>query len=114
MSLAKVVIESPYQYQSNVAENVAYARKAMIHSLRLNEAPFASHLVYTQALSDTVINERRLGIDCGYVWGCEANYVAFYADLGWSSGMEHALNYYRELRIPCFERTIYSDDQRTL
>jgi hypothetical protein len=83
-----VIIESPFA--GDVARNVAYARAAMADCLRRGEAPFASHLLFTQAgvLDDTVPAERALGIEAGLAWGERADATAVYADLGISPGMQ--------------------------
>jgi hypothetical protein len=82
-----VIVESPYA--GDVERNMAYARAAMADCLRRGEAPYASHLLYTQpgVLDDTVPAERKLGIDAGHAWLAGADLVAFYVDLGWSPGM---------------------------
>lgn len=53
-----VLLESPYA--GNVELNVTYARACMRDCLKRGEAPFASHLLYTQpgVLDDLVPNER--------------------------------------------------------
>jgi hypothetical protein len=83
-----VIIESPYA--GGTEANVEYARRAMHHSLGLGEAPYASHLLYTQpgVLDDDIENERTLGIEAGLAWGDKADRVAVYADLGISPGMQ--------------------------
>ncbi len=86
--LVLVVIESPFA--GDVERNVRYARAAMRDCLLRGEAPFASHLIYTQpgVLDDLVPDERRLGIEAGLVWGAKAALTAVYTDLGISAGME--------------------------
>lgn len=86
-----VVIESPYK--GNVERNVKYAKEAVLDSLRRGEAPFASHLLYTQVLDDQNPKEREAGISAGleYHKHGRADIVAFYADLGFSEGMKRAL-----------------------
>lgn len=86
--LILTVIESPYA--GDVETNVAYARAAMADSLRRGEAPYASHLLYTQPgiLDDKDPAQRELGIACGFEWARHAaTQTAIYLDLGWSSGM---------------------------
>lgn len=90
-----VIIESPYA--GEVTRNVSYAKAALRNSLLRGEAPFASHLLYTQVLDDDVPDERTKGIDCGYAWMCAADCVAFYVDYGWSAGMIRALKVTRIL-----------------
>ncbi len=84
-----VVIESPYarSVMRTVEDNLEYARKAMRHSLSLREAPFASHLLYTQVLDDLDKTQRAQGIEAGLVWGAHADLVAVYCDFGLSRGM---------------------------
>jgi hypothetical protein len=91
-----VVIESPYA--GNVRDNVAYAKRCMFDSLMRGEAPFASHLLYTEVLDDRVPAERELGMRAGFAWGEEAKAVVFYVDRGISYGMIRG--YVRALRRP--------------
>lgn len=92
----RVVIESPYA--GDVEANVAYARRCVLDSLRRGEAPFASHLLYTQPgiLDDLVAEERTLGIDAGLAWGAAAELVAVYIDRGVSPGMIKGVIAHRE------------------
>src|SRR3546814_12910998 len=64
-----VIIESPYA--GDVEENTRYARACLQDCLRRGEAPFASHLLYTQPgiLDDRVPDERELGLEAGRRWG---------------------------------------------
>jgi hypothetical protein len=86
-----VVVESPYAGATpeEIERNVRYARLAMADCLSRNEAPFASHLLYTQpgVLDDKVPEERKLGIEAGLQWSECASVSVFYIDLGWSPGM---------------------------
>lgn len=83
-----VVVESPFA--GDVARNVAYARAALRDCLMRGEAPYASHLLYTQdgVLRDDVPSERAHGIEAGLKWGEKADATVVYADLGLSRGME--------------------------
>jgi hypothetical protein len=87
-----VILESPYGSDdpSIVERNVAYARACMRDSLLRGEAPFASHLLYTQpgVLDDQVDVERDRGIAAGLAWGRVANATVVYADLGVTRGMK--------------------------
>jgi hypothetical protein len=91
--MRRVVVESPYA--GEIERNVWYARAAIRDSLLRGETPIASHLLYTQAgiLRDEVPEERALGIRAGLVWSVVA-WPVFYVDLGWSSGMKAAADYY--------------------
>lgn len=83
-----VILESPYA--GDVDANVSYARIALADSLRRGEAPFASHLLYTQpeVLDDAVPADRALGIEAGLAWGRFAEATVVYADLGITPGMK--------------------------
>ena len=85
--VARVILESPY---SGIVEvNLAYGRRCISDMLRRGEAPFASHLLYTQpgVLDDNDPEERKLGMDAGFRWIEVADYSAMYVDYGVSRGM---------------------------
>jgi hypothetical protein len=109
-----VILESPYA--GNVDRNVRYARACIRDSILRGEAPFASHLLYTQAgiLDDTVPEERALGIEAGLTWLKHVKKSVVYTDLGISSGMakgiERAKAEGRDVEI----RTIGWTDSETL
>jgi len=118
-----VVLESPFaastitlangvQYESLQADNVAYARACM-HDCLVNhgEAPFASHLLYTQegVLDDDVPDERRLGIEAGLEIGRSAKRRVFYVDRGFSSGMKWGFQFAQELGQECVLRQLRGD-----
>ena len=88
--MKRVIIESPYA--GNIERNVAYARAAMADCLARGEAPYASHLLYTQpgVLRDEDPLEREIGITAGFAWRDVADLTVFYVDLGWSAGMLRA------------------------
>lgn len=86
-----VILESPYA--GNLWQrylNRRYARKCVRHSLSVNEAPIASHLLYTQPgiLRDENPAERQWGIDAGLKWLAVAEASVVYTDRGISRGME--------------------------
>lgn len=87
-----VIIESPFaaDTKERAELHLRYARAAMRDCLMRGEAPFASHLLYTQpgVLDDSDEDERRIGIDAGLEWGYWADLVAVYEDLGISPGMQ--------------------------
>lgn len=91
--MRRVVIESPFKAneQFSAADNIKYARAALLDCLRRNEAPLASHLLYTQVLYDAVPEERKLGIEAGLAWHACADAIVVYTDLGISSGMKAAI-----------------------
>jgi hypothetical protein len=86
-----VILESPYA--GRVELNITYARAAMRDCLKRGEAPFASHLLYTQddILNDLDPTERTLGIEAGLAWGVKAEATVVYIDLGISSGMQKGI-----------------------
>ena len=86
-----VLIESPYA--GDVARNERYARACLADSLARGEAPFASHILYTQpgVLDDTDPAERHQGIQAGLAWGANATLTAVYDDLGITEGMRQGI-----------------------
>lgn len=83
-----VYLESPFA--GDVETNIKYARACMADCLARGEAPFASHLLYTQEgiLNDNVPGERSLGISAGFAWAQFAQKTVVYTDLGISGGMQ--------------------------
>ena len=81
-----VVIESPYA--NNIERNVLYLKRVVIDCLARGEAPFASHLLYTQVLNDNIPAERALGMEAGFAWSKKAELTVVYGDYGISEGME--------------------------
>lgn len=107
-----VVVESPFA--GDRERNAAYLRDAMRDSLERGEAPYASHLIYTQVLDDDVPEERALGIEAGFAWGQQATLVAVYADLGLSHGMRLGIEAASRRRTPVVFRSLPSwSDGRT-
>lgn len=115
-----VIVESPFATGRLVfkdgkeciieeADNVAYAR-ACLHDCLVNhdEAPFASHLLYTQKgiLDDTVPEERKLGIEAGLEIGRGAVRRIFYVDRGISKGMKWGFRFANEINQLCEIRTL--------
>ena len=86
-----VIIESPYA--GDVETNIKFARACMRDSLNRGEAPFASHLLYTQddILDDDIPQEKFWGIEAGLTWGKHASKTVVYTNLGISEGMEFGI-----------------------
>lgn len=86
-----VIVESPFSATTPAQQkiNLDYARAALADALARGEAPFASHLLYTQdgVLDDDIADERTQGIEAGFAWLERADYTAVYEDLGVSDGM---------------------------
>jgi hypothetical protein len=83
-----VLIESPYA--GDVTLNIKFARACMRDSLNRGEAPFAMHLLYTQAgiLDDDIPEESNWVIEAGFAWAEYATLSAVYTNLGITPGME--------------------------
>ena len=83
----------------------------MRDSILRGEAPFASHLLYTQPdiLDDDNPEERAIGIKRGFQWTIVANLVAVYTDNGISPGMEKGIAWARELEKDIEYRSLYDN-----
>lgn len=107
-----VIVESPYS--GDVEANVAYARECIRDCLLRGEAPYASHLLYTQpgVLDDTVKDERLLGMKAGMAWGAQASRTVVYIDMGISSGMIHGIEMAKKAGRPVEYRSLGEEDPR--
>lgn len=106
-SMRRVILESPWS--GNIRKHRNYARKCIRDCLKRNEAPIASHLLFTQPgiLKDHLADERKLGIDAGLAWSEVADAAVFYADYGFSFGMQCALQRHSELGTPVEVRYLF-------
>lgn len=104
-----VIIESPYA--GDVEANIRYARECMTDSLLRGEAPYCSHLLFTQdgVLDDNIPEERMLGINAGLEWGKKAEITAVYTDRGISSGMRYGIESAEKNGRPIEYRSIYKN-----
>jgi hypothetical protein len=104
--MRKVIVESPYA--GDIETNLRYARAAIRDCLLRGEAPFASHLLYTQdgVLKDEVPEERQHGIDAGLVWGGAADATVVYTDRGMSRGMKYGIENAEKAGRPVEFRTL--------
>jgi len=95
--IRRVVIESPYA--GNIEKNLRYLRACMRDCLLKNEAPFASHGLYTMpgVLRDEVPEERMHGIIAGFAWREISDATIVYTDLEISKGMEYGIAHAKEL-----------------
>lgn len=91
MEFRLVIVESPFA--GDVEKNQDYARVCMRDCLLKGDAPYASHLLYTQpgVLDDLNKEERKLGIEAGLKWGAMAQASVVYLDLGVSEGMKQGI-----------------------
>ena len=105
-----VVIESPYAGATpeEIAANETYARRAMFDCLQRGEAPYASHLLYTQpgVLRDHDAGERKLGMAAGWHWMRRSDAVVVYQDHGISDGMAAGIGRAAGLGVPIEYRNI--------
>jgi len=99
-----VIIESPYA--GNLRVNLAYAHACARDSHRKGEAPFLSHLLYTQFLDDANDSDRAEGMESGFAWMRRGDFVAVYTDLGISSGMKTGIERAMSMDIPVECRTL--------
>jgi hypothetical protein len=108
--MRRVIIESPYGSKWFFVRflNRRYARKAMRDCFRRGEAPFASHLLYTQmgVLRDSIQGERMRGIRAGLIWGASADAIVVYTDRGISEGMKLGIGRAQEAGRPVEYRTL--------
>ena len=90
-----VIIESPFRADDeNTARlNTAYARRCLKDSLMRGEAPFASHLLYTQegVLDDADSYQRAIGLRAAGYWYKVVDICAVYTDLGITEGMQRGI-----------------------
>ncbi len=84
-----VCIESPLA--GDFVRNIRYARFCLLDCLRRGEAPFVSHLLYTQVWDDTNAPQRSLGILAGLALGDQCDMRVVYGDLGRSKGMNYGI-----------------------
>ena len=108
-----VIVESPYA--GDIEANVAYARACIRDALARGEAPFASHLLYTQpgVLRDEVPSERQWGIDAGLRWYSVADAAVVYTDRGISRGMEFGIAAAKAAGKPVEFRTLEAKTARS-
>lgn len=104
------VLETPFA--GDVEANIEYAQKCMYDMLMRDEAPYASHLLYTQpnVLDDTVEDERNRGIHAGFAWKhLPQVHTVFYTDKGISRGMQLAIDYCKEHNMSYEFRKLFKE-----
>jgi hypothetical protein len=84
-----VIVETPYSSPDPaiVARNLRFARACMKDSLDRGEAPYLSHLLYTQVYDDNDPALREAGIKAGLEIGRRLDTTVVYTNLGISPGM---------------------------
>lgn len=105
-----VIVEAPYA--GDVERNTHYARLCLHDCLLRDEAPFASHLLYTQesVLDDNIPDERKLDIFAGFAWGDVANTTVVYTDYGISNGMREGIKRAEAKGRPVEYRQLFKKD----
>lgn len=111
--MLKVLVESPFKGKDKdeEARNVRYARACLHDCFKRGEAPFASHLLYTQpgVLDDDITDQRTLGINAGLLWGEGAEKTVVYEDLGISTGMLLGIERAAKLGRPVEYRRLFEN-----
>lgn len=106
-----VIVESPFAAFNgrSVEDNIAFARLCLRDCILQGEAPFASHLLYTQptVLDDNIPEERQRGIEAGHFWMHHADLVAVYCYHGISRGMDAGIAMAKLLNKPVEYRTTF-------
>lgn len=110
MLMKLVYIESPFKGENWEAtrRNILYARVCVRDSLLRGEAPYASHLFFTQSgiLNDLIEAERQLGITVGQALGDKFDLRAVYDDFGISRGMQYGIERALKLGQPIEHRKL--------
>lgn len=103
------VIESPFSAPDvdGLVRNVQYTMLAVRDSLNRDEAPYASHLFYTQMLDDNNQDERQLGMDAGLTICHHAKQTAVYTDYGTSRGMQYGIETAKSAGRRVVERRLF-------
>jgi hypothetical protein len=108
--MRRVILESPYAADTpdGINENIEYARRAIRDCLVRDDAPIASHLLFTQPgiLRDEVPDERALGMKAGMTWTPVAEAVVVYTDRGVTRGMKAGIARAERAGIPVEYRTL--------
>ena len=109
----RVIIESPFKAETPEFQlkNMFYRQECIRDSISRGEAPFASHQMYTAALDDNDPHQRLVGIACGHTWWYVAELIVFYIDLGFSPGMEKALERCHVLQFAIEKRSIHDNNK---
>ena len=91
--MIRVYVASPFKGATveETRQNIVYARLCMLDSLERGEAPYLSHLLYTQVWAETD-ELRDAGLRAGDAMREACDLVALYTDLGVTPGMQRALD----------------------
>lgn len=112
------IVESPLRgHPDGYEAGLAYARCCLRHAISLGDTPWMSHLLYTQALNDTIPQDRSKGLELHMniiklALFMPVARMAIYADYGISEGMQEAIDYAHHLQITVTERFILPESVR--
>jgi len=81
-----------------------YAIDAMFDSIKRDECPMVSHLLYTLVLDDENIGDRELGMELGMKWFDCIDYAVAYVDHGISKGMKQEIDQLKRMGIKIIHR----------
>lgn len=107
--MRRVMLESPYA--GKIKRHIAYAFACAKDCLKRGEAPFASHLLYTLILDDTVANEREWGIQSGFAWRNASEASVVYTDFGITRGMRYGIEQAEKEGHPVEYRKLFASDE---
>jgi hypothetical protein len=104
----RVVIESPVAANDkySMAQHYRYFQECCADAFERKEYPYGSHWIAQGILDDTNLAHRLMGIACGLAWGETAEKAVFYADLGYSRGMNAAKDHWQSMGKPIEERKL--------
>lgn len=103
-SARRVYLESPYS--GEIEANTNYAIQCMQDCLLRGEAPFVSHLLYTQEPNVGFVSDydpkyqtitREAGIDAAQSFRLVSDCTVVYMDRGMSSGMEAGIAHAKQI-----------------
>lgn len=113
--MRRIILESPFAgiNQRIRDRNARYLCACLRDSLLRDEAPFASHGLYTLpgVLWDDNPTERARGIRAGFAWRDLADATVVYTDYGITAGMRQGIEHARKLGRAIEERRLYTNKQ---
>lgn len=98
-----IVVESPYA--GDVEGNTEFVKAVCRHLALQGDAPYASHLFFTQFLDDRLDREREIGMKAGLFIGigCDEAHFCLLQDKHFelSTGMKMALEHWKAKGVKC-------------
>lgn len=96
-----VFVSSPYAPTNGmtVEENVSFARKCVKGLIDDGYCPIAPHLIYPFVLDDNDQDQREKGMKLAKELLHKCDFVCFFVDNGFSSGMKEEKDYAEKLKI---------------